>query len=120
MVPIRTQGKRTFASSASSQDRPRKRNRATGTSAIQQTTEAVNALSSTITVMDRLGAVTSSVIEPSPVQAYRRAEEEEGLSDNGLASVAELFEGNPSAADMYLAFKSKTARRIWLDKKRHL
>ena len=55
-------------------------------------------------------ASTVPALEPSPVRrtrAYRTAEEEEGLLDMDLVSVAEMFEESTKAADMYLAFKAK-------------
>jgi len=64
-------------------------------------------------------AMLLSQLDPSPLRrtrAYQLAEEEEGLSDNELAGVAEVFESS-NAADAYLAFKNKAAQAQWLKRK---
>ncbi|KIJ28615.1 hypothetical protein M422DRAFT_53479 [Sphaerobolus stellatus SS14] len=108
-------GKHPKATSKEKQGPPKNKSCQSGADALQSMSDAVEALTATI----QADSGNPGGMQPSPqchTMAYQMAEAQEELSDNELAGAAEVFT-DTKAADEYLSFKNKAARKIWLNHK---
>ncbi|KIJ32563.1 hypothetical protein M422DRAFT_52798 [Sphaerobolus stellatus SS14] len=81
-----------------------------GADALYAVSEAIEAMSSALAGGESSGHMTTP---QRKIKAIRTVENEEELSDSGIADVVTLFTSRDKH-DMYLAFSNKHARKIWL------
>lgn len=94
----------------------KKRTRDTGLNALYTVSASLESVAGAYTDGPK---VEASFATPQRMKAAIAAvEEDEGLSDNELMEVAELFRRNTSIADAYMAFSKPAARTTYLQ--RHL